>query len=143
MEVIEFFFWNMRVYRGIALAAVDGVLGWVLYLSSTNRAFVEPLSTAERIETSTRLIEGVRGKMSAAGIVRNTVCRDDELRARSQAYWVHEGKVMGELMEEQEVLDGVRSALENRINMRTIAEDAENYARNVVAPLQGVQVADS
>jgi len=137
LQDIDFFFWKMRVYRGIGIAFIDGLLGWLLYLSSTNRAFFDPPSTAERIEASTRVLEVVRSKMSAMGILRNTVNRDEELRARSQGYWVHEGRVMGELMQEREVVDGVRNALDGRINMATITADAEAYAQGVIAPLQG------
>ncbi|KAH8779204.1 hypothetical protein F5882DRAFT_329462 [Hyaloscypha sp. PMI_1271] len=136
LEDIDFFFWKMRVWRGIGLAFVDGMLGWLLYLSSTNRAFLTPPSTAERVEASTRMLDVVRSKMSAMGILRNTINRDAELRARSQGYWVHEGRVMGELMQEREVVDGVRNALDGRINMATIRADAETYAQSVIAPSQ-------
>jgi hypothetical protein len=112
------------------------MLGWLLYLSSTNRAFLNPPSTAERIEASTRILDVVRSKMSAMGILRNTINRDEELRGRSQGYWIHEGRVMGELMQEREVVDGVRNALDGRINMATITADAETYAQSVIAPLQ-------
>ena len=138
LEDIDTFFWKMRVYRGIGIATLDGVIGWMLYLSSTNRAFLNPPSTAERIEASTRTLEIVRSKMSAMGIVRNTINRDEELRSRSQGYWVHEGTLMGALMEEREVIEGVNNALENRINLQTITADAEAYAQNVVGPLQAV-----
>ena len=136
LEDIDTFFWKMRLYRGIGIAALDGLIGWMLYLSSTNRAFLNPPSTAERVETSTRILDTVRSKMSAMGIVRNTINRDEELRNKSLGYWVHEGRLMGELMEEREVVEGVNNALESRINLQTITADAENYAQNVVGPLQ-------
>jgi hypothetical protein len=132
---IDLFFWNMRIYRGIAIAAMDGAIGWILYLSSTNRAFVNPPVTAERIETSIKLLDVARSKLGAAGILRNTINRDEELRSKSLTYWIHEGRVMNELMEEREVVEGVRNALEDRINMPTIVADAEAYANSVVTPL--------
>lgn len=135
-EDLNYFHWRMRVYRCMAIAAVDGIIGWLLYLSSTNRAFVKPPTTAERLESTTRVIEGMRSKLTAMGILRNTVSRDEDLRSRSQAYWLHEGRLMGELMEEREVVEGVNNALESRINMAAISADAENYAENVVGPLR-------
>jgi hypothetical protein len=140
VEDIDGFFWKMRVYRGIVIATVDGAIGWVLYLSSTNRAFLNPPSTAERLEFSTRILETARSKMSALGILKNTINRDDELRNKSQGYWVHEGRLMGEIYEDREVVAGVQNALENRINMQNIMTDAEAYAQNVVGPLQVVPV---
>jgi len=136
LEEIDTFFWKMRVWRGIGIAFVDGMLGWLLYLSSTNRMFLTPPTTAERIESSTKTLDLVRSKMSAMGILRNTIYRDQDLRARSQEYWVHEGRLMGELMQEREVVDGIRNAMDGRINMATITADAETYAQSVIAPLQ-------
>jgi hypothetical protein len=135
LEDVEAFFWKMRVYRGIIIATIDALLGWAMYLSSTNRAFLEPLTTAERIEHTTRIIETIRSKMHASGVMRNTVIRDEGLRNRSQQYWVHEGRLMAEMMEEKEVIDGVNNALEGRINMDRISHDAEMYAQNVIGSI--------
>lgn len=139
LEDIDTFFWKMRVYRLLGLATINGLLGWMLFLSSTNRAFIKPATTQERIEGSTKVLDAVRSKMSAMGILRNTVQRDAELRQRSSDYWVREGMVMGELMEEREVVEGVNNALGSRIDMNTITRDAEAYAQNVVGPLQFIQ----
>ncbi|KAH8685519.1 hypothetical protein BGZ60DRAFT_93711 [Tricladium varicosporioides] len=136
LEDINTFFWKMRVYRLISLAALDGLLGWLLYLSSTNRAFITPPSTASRIETSNRILDVARSKMSAIAILKNTISRNEALREKVNGYWVHEGRLMGEIMEEREVLEGVQNALENRIDMATIQGDAEAYARNVMEPFE-------
>ncbi|KAG4430088.1 hypothetical protein IFR05_014433 [Cadophora sp. M221] len=137
-EDLDFFFWKMRVYRGVSLAALDAVLGWMLYLSSTNRAFVTPPMTPERIEISTRILDAARAKLNATGILRNTILRDEDLRSRNSAYWVHEGQVMGSVMEERAVVEGVNNALENRIDMARISADAEGYVKGIFAPMQGV-----
>jgi hypothetical protein len=137
VENLDFFFWKMRVYRGIAIAAIDGVIGWVLYLSSTNRAFLNPPSTAERVEMATRTLDIVRTKLTTLGILKNTIIRDEDLMSRSQVYWGNEVKLMGDVMEEREVVEGVRNALDGRINMATIMADAETYAHHAVTHLQG------
>lgn len=133
---IDFFFWSMRTYRLLALATLDAGLGCLLFLSSTNRAFVQLPSTAERIEGVNRGLMAVKSKLSALGIVKNTALRDEELRQRSQAYWTHEVRLMSEVMEEREVIEGVNDALSNRINIQEITRDANAYAENVVQPLQ-------
>jgi hypothetical protein len=138
LEDVKTFYWTMRMYRGIGIAVLDASLGWVMYLSSTNRAFVTPLTAAERVETAIRVLEGTRSKMSAAGVIRNTVIRDESLRDRNQAYWVHEGRLMREMMENREVLEGVNNALENRINIDRITQDAEIYAGKVVEGIPGM-----
>jgi hypothetical protein len=136
---LDHFFWSARAYRCLALAALDALLGWLLWLSSTNRAFVRPPHAAERVEGLNRAIAAVRSKMSALGIVKNTAIRDDELRTRSHAYWMHEVRLMGEVMEEREVIEGVNDALQNRIDIRTISSDAETYADGVLQMLQPLQ----
>jgi hypothetical protein len=132
IEDVDAFFWKIRIYRGVAIAALDAVIGWVMYLSSTNRAFVTPLSAPERIEGTLRHLESARSKMNATGVMRNTTARDTGLRARTQAYWVDEGRMMGEYMEDREVVEGVNNALENRINIETISRDAAAYAENLM-----------
>ncbi|KAI9155396.1 Protein get-1 [Paramyrothecium foliicola] len=133
---VEYFFWTTRIYRLVALAALDAVLGWVLYLSSTNRAFVQLPSPAERVESVNRALINVKSKVNALGIVKNTALRDEGLRTRSQTYWAHEVRLMGEVMEERDVVEGVKDALSNRINIQAITRDAESYAESVIEPLR-------
>lgn len=137
LQDLDFFFWKMRIYRGVAVAALDAVLGWVLYLSSTNRAFVLPPSPPERLELSARIIEAARAKLNATGILRNTILRDNVLRDRNMQYWVREGQVMGSVMEDRSVIEGVNNALENRIDMARISADADGYVNGIFTPLQG------
>ncbi|KAF4508386.1 hypothetical protein G6O67_004771 [Ophiocordyceps sinensis] len=139
---VDFFFWSLRTYRFVALAALDALLGWVLYLSSTNRAFAQLPSPAERVEAATRGLLTAKSKMSAMGIVKNTALRDEELRLRCQAYWSHEVRLMREVMEEREVVEGINDALSNRIDMQAILRDAEAYSQSVLQPLQEQAAAD-
>jgi hypothetical protein len=136
LNELDMFFWTARSYRCLALAALDGLLGWVLYLSSTNRAFAKPPSTAQRIEAVNRALSVVKSKLNALAIVGNTISRDEDLRMRGQSYWAHEGRLMAEMMEEREVIEGVNDALENRINIQSITKDAETYAQSVLQSLQ-------
>lgn len=128
------FFWRMRVFRGIFVAVSDVVLAGLLYLSSTNRLFVVPPSPAERTESALKLLELARGKMNAVGILRNAVVRDEALRKRTEAYWIKEGKVMSEVMDEREVVEGVRNALENRVQVGKLEQDASIFAEGIHVP---------
>ncbi|OTA96705.1 hypothetical protein M434DRAFT_392641 [Hypoxylon sp. CO27-5] len=133
---LDFFFWDSRTYRLLSLAALDGALAFLLYLSSTNRAFANPPSAAERVEAVTRQLQMTKSRLNAVGIVKNTAIRDEELRARTQAYWQHEGRLMREVMEEREVVEGVNDALQNRINIQDISRDADAYALNVLPRIE-------
>lgn len=128
LEDIEPFFWTMRTYRGIMVALVDVALGYLLYLSSTNRAFVSPPTTAEQIDVATRIINATRNKINAAGIIKNAVARDPTLRNRTEGYWVEEAMHMRGIMEQREVIEAVNNAAESRIKMDVISRDAEAYA---------------
>lgn len=135
LQDIDMFFWKMRMYRGLALATLNGIIGYLLYLSSTNRAFVQVPSTAERVEAATRLLDVARSKIGALSALRNTITRDEALTATSRAYWVDYGRLMSEAMEDREVIEGVNNALENRINVAKISSDADTYIEAVLNPL--------
>lgn len=137
LQELDFFYWNARVWRAVALAGLDVLLSGLMYLSATNRAFVNPPTAAERIEAVTRVLGGIKGKVNALGVVKNTSSRDEELRARSTAYWNHEVRLMRDVMEEREVIEGVSNALENRIDIESISRDADLYAASMLVPLVG------
>lgn len=132
LEDVNAFFWKMRLYRSLAIAAMNGLLGWAIYLSSTNRAFVTPHTSVERLEVATRQLELVRSKMGAIAVMRNTIVRDAELRTQTQSYWVEEGRVYAEAMDDREVVEGVNNALSDRINISSITKDADSYSKNLL-----------
>lgn len=138
-EQYVLFYWRMRVFRGIVIAVADVLVAGLLWLSSTNRMFVVPPSAAERMETAMRVLENARAKLNAVGIMRNAVVRDEGLRRKAEAYWRKEGLVMGEVMDEREVVDGVRNALGGRIQVAKVEEEARRYAEGITS-FQDVQL---
>ncbi|KAI1506539.1 hypothetical protein F5X99DRAFT_7029 [Biscogniauxia marginata] len=133
---LDMFFWTSRAWRGALLAALDLLVAALVYLSGTRRAFARPPGAAARVEAVTRQLLAAKSRLNAVGIVKNTSIRDEELRGRAQAYWQHEGRLMREVMEERDVVEGVNDALQNRINIQDIARDAETYAGNVLPRVQ-------
>ncbi|KAI1388746.1 uncharacterized protein F4822DRAFT_255715 [Hypoxylon trugodes] len=129
---LDMFFWDARTYRYLALTLLNALLATLLYLSSTNRAFVTPPNPATRVDAVTRQLQGTKSRLNAVGIVKNATTRDEELRARTAAYWTHEGRLMREVMEERDVVEGVNDALQNRINIQDITRDADAYVLNVL-----------
>ncbi|KAI1471171.1 uncharacterized protein F4812DRAFT_413030 [Daldinia caldariorum] len=130
------FFWTSRAARLAGLASLDLALAYLVYLSSTNRAFVAPPHPAQRVDAVARQLQATKGRLNAVGIVKNTATRDEELRARSQAYWRQEGAIMREVMEERDVVEGVNDALQNRIDIADITRDADAYALNVLPRME-------
>ena len=136
------FYWAMRTLRGIGIAVMDIFLAGLLWAMSTNRIFVNLPNPAERIESVARMLESARGKLGAVGIVRNVVLRDETCRKTADDYWRREGAVMRDIMDEREVVDGVRTALESgRISVVSLEEEAKKYADGIVVPTGPVPMA--
>lgn len=137
---IDFFFWKIRIYRGIALAGLDGILGWVIYLTATNRAFVVPRSPAERLESSIQLLTGARGQIGAVSVVRNASQRDEGLRAQINNYWTSEASYTRAAHEHHDVVEATKNALRERINVESITASAQGYADSLVRGLPGTDL---
>ena len=127
------FHWQVRSLSGAVIAFADAALAALMYLSSTNRFFVVPATSAERMEVALKGLEQARVRLNAVGIIRNTVARDEGLRRKTDGYWVREGQVMGQIMDEREVLDGVRNALSGRVHVATVEAEARKYAEGITA----------
>lgn len=128
---IDFVHWKMQVWRGLAIAALDAVLGWVIWLQASGRAFASPPSATERVAQQTRVLENVLRKINGVGVLRNSVVRDPALRARVDEYWRREGEVMADVFEQDAVLEAQRQAL-LRNDVGRLARDAELHVANVV-----------
>lgn len=132
-EDLDLFHWRMRTIRGITICIADAILAGLLWAASTNRIFAVPPNAGERMEAATKVLENAQARLNAVGIVRNVVVRDEGLRMRGEVYWRKERQVMGEVMDEKEVVDGVRNALEGRISVVKMEEEARKYADGIVA----------
>lgn len=123
---IDFLYWKMQVYRGLAIALTDGALGLVIWLQATGRAFLSAPPASERILDHAQRLEAVVLKARGVGIVRNGSVRDASLRRKVEDYWFKENEVMKDVMEQPEVLEAQRSAL-RRVDSVGIARDAEQF----------------
>lgn len=137
LSEIDFFHWRARAYRLLALAALDGLLAFAIYLSSTNRAFAKPPTATDRAERVLAVLSSTRSKLNALGTVVNAVSRDEELRRRNEAYWMQEGDIMRGVMEEREVVESVNDALGNgRLDIEKVERDASAYADSITSALR-------
>ena len=131
---LDCFYWRMRMLRGIGIAAMDALLGWVMWLAATNRWLVPPPRVEVQLESSVRVLEGaVQAKLGALGAIRNTVFRDRGLREQLERYWTEEGRVMAEVQEEKEVVDGMREVLQ-KVNVEMIEQQAKRMTENMLGP---------
>lgn len=135
---LDVFFWKRRLVSRLAVAAVDGVVGWVIYLTATRRAFVRPTPPAEKVEAVTRRMEALVGRLRGLGAIRNVVARDRVLRGRVERYWVQEQEVMRAVCEDREVVGVLNQALDG-LDMGRVEGDAEGYVEQVFGGMQTVQ----
>ncbi|KAI9706273.1 MAG: hypothetical protein M1820_004848 [Bogoriella megaspora] len=133
VEEIDAFYWRMRLVRGAGIAACDALLGWIMWLTATNRWLVKPAPVEERLETSLKGLEAVQGKLGALGAVRNTVYRNSRLRGVLERYWTEEGRVMAEVHEEKDVVDGINGVLQ-KVDLEMIQRQARQMAEGVLGP---------
>lgn len=132
---IDWFFWKIRLYRGLCSATVDGVLGRIIYMSATKQAFIVPKSSPERIEETSSLLENALAKTRGLGIVRNTTFRDTSMRQRVERYWIHQEAVMRAVFEESEVTGALNEALQT-MDVPTIAQQADGFVEGVLGLAQ-------
>lgn len=132
LEDLDMTFWKMRVFRMIMFAMFDGFIAWLMYLSSTHRAFVHMLTPGERMEQTYMVMEDARKRLLALGVLQNTVNRSEMLRSKHQEYWQMEGNLMAQVFEEKSVVEAVNNAIEHRLNMDKISEDADKYSDEVM-----------
>lgn len=127
---LDFFYWRMRLIRGIGAATIDGLLGFIMYLSSTNRFFLAPLSPAGRLESATSALEASNFRLWATGNVRNAAIRDRELRESMLQYWQDETQIF----EEVNVVKTIRATLE-RTDMRALSNAADQRSTDILNTL--------
>lgn len=127
---LDFFFWRMRLVRGLGAAFIDGLLGLVMYLSSTNRFFMAPPSPAERIEAATKALEASNFRLWANGNVRNAVIRDKELREDMTRYWQEEKHIF----EDPDVVKAIQATLQ-QTDMHALSNAAEQRSTDIIKSL--------
>jgi hypothetical protein len=135
LQDVDFFYWNTRMWRQLAFAAVDGLMGWLLWLTSTNRWLVKPPTISEQLADVTNTLAGSYGQINLLGNVRNAIVRDNELRTTHGEYWLSESREMQDIEREREVVDAKNIAL-SRMDFEKTQRRAEIYVDQIFASLQ-------
>ncbi|KAI9755243.1 MAG: hypothetical protein M1815_005104 [Lichina confinis] len=132
LDDIDFFHWRLLSYRGICIASADAVLGWMLYLSSTNRAFVKPLSLDERLRQTTELVDAAHRKLHALGVTRAAVANDARLRTVVGGYRDVEDHFMASIVDgDAHVRQAIRN-VEARMDMNVVNLEADRYVEALI-----------
>jgi len=123
------FHWQVLMYRGIAIAITDAVLGYMIYLSSTGRMVGADggVTDAERIERVTRVLETTLGSARSGSFVHGVVVEDGRLRERFGTHWKSRAEEVKTVMEDEEVVEVVGKAGEG-VDMVRMGKEAGDFA---------------
>jgi hypothetical protein len=132
---VDFFYWRLRTYRQLSFAVVDGLLGWAIWLTSTNRWLVRPPPVAQQIQGAAMAMHVARIKVLLLSRLRNAVLHDDALLATSVNGTAKQRGDLTEIEQEREVVDAKRLAL-SRIDVDKVRRDAEIWTEKVWAFLR-------
>lgn len=137
LQEIDFAHWRVRFIRYLSFAAVDSVLGLVLWLTSTNRWLAKPVSLAERLEMTTREAEQSLSKLHALGLLSNSINRDQTLRNEREAYWRMEGEEMAEVVQEEDVTAEINKAL-SKMDMPNVQRQIDQAVDALISDIAGL-----
>ncbi|QDS76567.1 hypothetical protein FKW77_006905 [Venturia effusa] len=134
LEDVDWFYWNMRMYRQLAFAAIDGVLGWFMWLTSTNRWLVEPASITEQLNEATQTLADSFAQINIVSSLRNAIVRDNELRAKQDEYWLANAQETRNIESEREVIDARNIAI-SRMDINRLKTTYDNILEHWFASL--------
>ncbi|KAF2108241.1 hypothetical protein BDV96DRAFT_504999 [Lophiotrema nucula] len=135
---IDFVYWRVRFLRYVSFAAADAGLGFVLWLTSTNRWLATPPSIAERLEATTGQAEENQHKLRALGLLTNSINRDAALRGFREEYWRTEAQVMAETVQEEDVMAQINNAL-GKMDMRGLEGRVSEVADGILSGIDGLR----
>lgn len=127
---IDFVHWKVQVWRGLAIAAIDGLLGWAMWLQATGRAFVVPASTSDQLAAQSMMLEAALAKIRGLGVLRNGTVRSADMRRRADDYWSKDAEVTRDIFEEPAVLQAQRNAL-RRLDVSKLERDADAFLESM------------
>lgn len=129
---VRYIYWQVRMWRGVAIATVDAVIGWMIWLQATGRAFVTPDPPVERLANHARKLETLVHKVGALGVVRNGTMRDADLRRKVDDYWVTEQEAMTDMLQQPEVQQAQRNVLSKK-DMTVVGRDVAQFVEGIVS----------
>lgn len=110
---------------------MDGLLGYVVWLQATGRAFLAATPMSERLAEHEQELQGILVRTRGLGVLRNGMMRDAGLRRKVDDYWVKEGEIMRHTMEDPKVLEAQRLAL-SRVGVDQYGRGAEKVIDTIL-----------
>lgn len=136
VSTVRYIYWTVRSWRGIAIATVDAVLGWVIWLQATGRAFVTPAPPIEKVAEHGKVLEVLLQKIGVVGVVKNGTMRDAGLRKKVDDYWRREQEAMIDILQEPEVQQAQRNVMAKK-DMGVVGRDIGQFVDGIMPMVAG------
>jgi DNA-binding protein Fis len=91
---------------------------------------------------TTRQVEQTMSKLQALSLLTNSINRDQALRNLREAYWRLEGQELAEVVQEEEVMAHINSAL-GRMDMQNVQGQIGHAADTVLAGVDSLSASQN
>lgn len=132
-------FWRVAMGRGVGMAAVDAVIGAMVWLTATRRWNFgwDQKVLEERLEGIEKNLGAAAGILQGTYFVKQGVLRDQGLRNKMEEWWTHEVRAGRDAEDDDEVRKIKLDSLPQRMEMGKLEEEAkvksEGLMRNIAS----------
>ncbi|KAK6517227.1 hypothetical protein TWF506_007095 [Arthrobotrys conoides] len=126
---INWYHWRLLTYRGLAIAAVNCVLGVVTYLTATGRYGSSGVSDLEKIEALSKSLDVGVSHVRTSLFVKSTATRSESSLNTISEFWRTEAANRRNIASEVE--DTKNQVLE-RVNLNSINDEAFKFTSNLI-----------
>ncbi|RPA75497.1 hypothetical protein BJ508DRAFT_332020 [Ascobolus immersus RN42] len=135
---VTWMYWNVLFYRGIAIAAMDAVLGYAIWLTATRRLDIGIDSDpVKQVQMTMGKLGEMTVKLRQAKELRSTAMKDAELRKVVEEFW-EEQRVKVEAKYGSEEALALRAKLEELPQIEEARERSRVFAGKTVEPLKSL-----
>lgn len=132
---VKWRYWDAIFYRGIAIAVVDSLLGYVIYLSATRRIDLGlRTDPVENVQLALMKLTHIESKLTSTREVRNTSMRDANLRRRVNKWWDAAAAERKQIMSREDAKQ-IRETIFESEEGQQMKKICKKKAKAIVGPL--------
>jgi hypothetical protein len=135
---VNWMYWNVMFYRGIAIAVMDAVLGYAIWLTATRRLDIGiDADPVKKVEFTMKKLSEMSVKLRQAKELRSATMKDPELRKVVEEFWVEQKEKQTQKYGTEEALT-LREKLEALPQIEEARERSRQFANKTVEPLRSL-----
>ncbi|EPS44908.1 hypothetical protein H072_1094 [Dactylellina haptotyla CBS 200.50] len=126
---VNWFYWRLLTYRGIAIAVVNFIFSMMLYLTATGRYGSIGISDLEKIEAISKTLEVGLAHVRTSLFIKSTATRNDSISMDILEFWKKEGMNRRVVAEQ---LETTRNLVIERVDLDSINDEAFKFTSNLI-----------